>query len=151
MGLAALTFGCVSANPGYSDVQRLRAERLGVKPVWLRAGVSAERQSEWAVGPLVELELPMFYQGQGRTGAALAEMRREKALFEAAVVRLRAARVTSGRLATARSSVASYRATVLPLRARILEGSEAEYNAMTIGLFQLLEASAPKFRRPARG
>jgi outer membrane protein, heavy metal efflux system len=28
----------------------------------------------------------------------------------------------------------------LPLRARILEGSEAEYNAMTIGLFQLLEA-----------
>jgi outer membrane protein TolC len=90
---------------------------------------------------LVELELPLFYQGQGKTGAALAEMRREKALFEAAVVRLRAAaRATSGRLAATRSSVASYRATVLPLRARILSGSEAEYNAMTIGLFQLLEA-----------
>lgn len=112
----------------------------GVLPE-LRAGVSAERQSEWAVGPLVELELPLFYQGQGQTGAALSAMRRQKSLYEALVGRLRAsARATALRVAAARSSAASYRDTVLPLRARILEGSEAEYNAMSIGLFQLLEA-----------
>lgn len=112
----------------------------GVLPE-LRAGVTAERQSEWSLGPLVELELPLFYQGQGETGAAVSEMRRQKSLFDAFVARLRAtARATTARLAAARGNVTHYRDTVLPLRQRILTASLSEYNAMSIGVFQLLEA-----------
>lgn len=112
----------------------------GVLPE-LRAGVTAERQSDWTLGPVVELELPLFYQGQGEAGAAVSEMRRQKSLFDAQVARLRAtARATAVRLATARGNVTSYRDTVLPLRQRILTASLSEYNAMSIGVFQLLEA-----------
>lgn len=107
----------------------------------LRAGVTAERQSEWSLGPLVELELPLFYQGQGEVGAAVSEMRRQKSLFDALTIRLRAtARMTAARLSAARSNVTAYRDTVLPLRSKIVEASQAEYNAMSIGVFQLLEA-----------
>ncbi|HWA70707.1 MAG TPA: TolC family protein [Polyangiaceae bacterium] len=107
----------------------------------LKAGVSAERQSDWSIGPLVELELPLFYQGQGETGTALSDMRRQERNFEDVAIRLRAAaRATAARLSAARGSAAHYRNVLLPLRARILEASEAEYNAMGIGVFQLLEA-----------
>jgi cobalt-zinc-cadmium efflux system outer membrane protein len=107
----------------------------------LRAGVSAERQAEWAVGPLVELELPLFYQNQGEAQAAVSEMRRQKSLFDALALRVRAgARATATRLSAIRRNAAHYRDTVLPLRARILEASQLEYNAMNIGVFQLLEA-----------
>jgi cobalt-zinc-cadmium efflux system outer membrane protein len=103
--------------------------------------VSAERQAEWAVGPLVELELPLFYQNQGEAQAAVSEMRRQKSLFDALALRVRAgARATAARLSAIRRNAAHYRDTVLPLRARILEASQLEYNAMNIGVFQLLEA-----------
>lgn len=112
----------------------------GVLPE-LRAGVSAERQEEWAVGPVVELELPLFYQGQGEVDAATAEMRRQKSLFDALALQVQSsARTTTARLMAARSSATRYRDTLLPLRARILDTAQAEYNAMSIGVFQLLEA-----------
>ncbi len=71
----------------------------------LKAGVSAERDEEWAVGPAVELEVPLFYQGQGEVGAAKAEMRREQELYADAAVGIRAdARATAFELAERRES-----------------------------------------------
>ena len=111
----------------------------------LRAGVSAEREADagaaWAVGPAVALELPLFYQGQGETGVALADMRREQKLYADLAVRIRAtARASATRLSAAAKSAAYYRDVLLPLRQQIVDETQLQFNAMSVGPFQLLQA-----------
>ena len=107
----------------------------------LKAGVSAERDEEWGVGPAVEIELPLFYQGQGEVGIAKAQMRQQQSLFAGIAVELRAdAREAAARLAARRQAALYYKNAVLPLKQQIVEQSQLEYNAMLIGLFQLLAA-----------
>jgi cobalt-zinc-cadmium efflux system outer membrane protein len=116
----------------------------------LKAGVSAERDDEWSVGPAVELEVPLFYQGQGEAGAAKAAMRREQELYADAAVGIRAAaRATAFELGERRESALYYRGVLLPLKQKVVEQSELEYNAMLIGLFQLLEAKRDQVRTAA--
>lgn len=107
----------------------------------LKAGVSAERDESWSVGPAVELEVPLFYQGQGEVAAARAELRRERNLHEHTALRIRSrARELATRLSAARDAVIHYRDVILPLKQRILEQAQLQYNAMSIGVFQLLQA-----------
>lgn len=108
----------------------------------LRAGVSAERQeADWGVGPLAELEVPLLYQGQGETAVALSEMRQQRKLFADTAVRLRArARAAASELSVTAESVRYYRTTLLPLRKKVLEETQLQYNAMNAGVFQLLQA-----------
>jgi outer membrane protein TolC len=108
----------------------------------LRAGVSAQRDDTgWGVGPAATLELPLFYQGQGETGVALAEMRRAQKLYTDTTVRVRAtARGTAARLRAAAETAEHYRNVLLPLRQQIVDNTQLEYNAMTVGVFQLLQA-----------
>lgn len=108
----------------------------------LRAGVSAERHdTEWSVGPLAELEVPLFYQGQGETAAALSEMRRERKLLLDTAVRLRArARATASELSVVSKSLEYQKTVLLPLRDKVLEEATLHYNAMSIGVFELLQA-----------
>jgi outer membrane protein, heavy metal efflux system len=111
----------------------------------LRAGVSAEREAdqgaEWAVGPAVALELPLFYQGQAETGIALADMRREQRLYADLAVRIRAtARASAARLQAAAKSAAYYRDVLLPLRQQIVDETQLQFNAMSVRAFQLLQA-----------
>jgi outer membrane protein, heavy metal efflux system len=107
----------------------------------LRAGVLAERDESWAVGPVAELELPLFYQGQGAVDAARAEMRRQADLHAQLSLELRhLARAAAQRLVACRASVLEYRDVLLPLRQRVLDQTELSYNAMSVGVFQLLAA-----------
>jgi len=110
----------------------------------LRAGVAASREGdegEWSLGPALELEVPLFYQGQGETSAALAEQRGEQKLHAATAVRIRsAARALSSRLEAAAKSAAYYRSVLLPLRQQIMDETQLQYNAMNTGVFQLLQA-----------
>jgi cobalt-zinc-cadmium efflux system outer membrane protein len=111
----------------------------------LQAGVSAEREGVeeggWSVGPAVALELPLFYQGQGEAGAALVEMRQEQKRFADTAIRIRAAaRSAATRLVDAAKSAGYYRTVLLPLRQQVVDESQLQYNAMTIGVFQLLQA-----------
>lgn len=108
----------------------------------LRAGVSAQRQdNDWGIGPAAALALPLFYQGQGETGMALAEMRRARKLYTDTAVRVRAAaRGTAARLRAAAESAEYYKAVLLPLRQHIVDNTQLEYNAMGVGVFQLLQA-----------
>jgi outer membrane protein, heavy metal efflux system len=108
----------------------------------LRAGVSAQRQdNDWGIGPAATLELPLFYQGQGETGMALAEMRRARKLYTDTAVRVRAtARGTAARLTAAAESAQYYKTVLLPLRQQIVDNTQLEYNAMSVGVFQLLQA-----------
>jgi outer membrane protein, heavy metal efflux system len=116
------------------------AQAAGLLPE-LKAGVSAERDEDWGVGPAVELELPLFYQGQGEVAVAKAQMRQQQSLFTGTAVELRAAAKTAAaRLTAKRQAALYYTKVVLPLKQRIVEQSQLEYNGMLIGLFQLLEA-----------
>lgn len=107
----------------------------------LKAGVSAERSGDWGVGPAVQLELPLFYQGQGEVGIARARMKREQYLYADAAVQVRsAARAVQSRLDAARRGVVHAHDVVLPLRERVVQQTQLEYNGMLVGIFQLLEA-----------
>lgn len=108
----------------------------------LKAGVTAERESKaWSYGPLAELQVPLFYQGQGEVAKARAEMRREQQLLNARAVQIRTtARATAARLAAARERALYIKAVLLPARQRILDATQLQLNAMNASVFQLLLA-----------
>lgn len=108
----------------------------------LHAGVSAERAEQgWGIGPAAEVELPLFYQGQGETDAALAELSQERQRLTHTAVQIRAeARGLAARLQAAAEGERFYANTVLPLKQRIVEETQLQYNAMQVSVFQLLMA-----------
>ncbi len=122
-----------------ADRRASLARAQGLLPE-LKAGVSAERSDAWSVGPAVEIELPLFYQGQGEVGVANAEMRKEKERFADIAVQLRAsARSAASRLIAKREAARRYESVLLPLKAKLVEQTQLEYNGMLVGLFQLLQ------------
>jgi len=117
-----------------------RAE--GVVPD-LRGGFEAERLTgePWALGPVAALRLPLFYQGQGEVAEAEARMRRATETRAALLDRVgREAKLAGDRLLAARRRVTRYESVILPLRRRIVEETLLRYNAMGVGVFQLLQA-----------
>jgi outer membrane protein, heavy metal efflux system len=108
----------------------------------IKAGVSAERSDgDWGLGPAVELEVPLFYQGQGEVARARAEMRRAASVAASLGTEIRAStRVAAARLVAARDRALYIERELLPLRARIVNETERQYNAMSSNLFQLLTA-----------
>jgi outer membrane protein, heavy metal efflux system len=116
------------------------AQTEGLLPE-LRAGVSARREGEWGVGPAASLELPLFYQGQGLVEVARAERHQEEELGAGLAFTIQnAARISAERLRAARENAVEYRDVLLPLRQRVLDQTELEYNGMVVGVFQLLQA-----------
>jgi cobalt-zinc-cadmium efflux system outer membrane protein len=116
----------------------------------LKAGVSAERSDEWAVGPAVELEVPLFYQGQGEAGVAKSQMRQQQNVYTELAVTLRArARNAGSTLSAKREALLYYRSVLLPLKQQVVDQSQLEYNAMLIGLFQLLQAKRDQIQTAA--
>jgi outer membrane protein, heavy metal efflux system len=113
---------------------------------WLPAlglGVAAEREpdGEWAVGPIIELSLPIFDRRQGARARSRAERAAAGARYRARTVEVRAAvRAVRIELETARARAERIRDVLLPLRQEILDQTLLQYNAMNVGLFQLLAA-----------
>ena len=108
----------------------------------LKAGVAFEREEgEWSTGPIAEIELPVFYQGQGEVARAEAEVRRQEQLYTGMGVRVRAAlRAVQVRASTARERALYLKNTLLPMRERILNETQLQFNAMNTSVFQLLIA-----------
>lgn len=133
----ALTRRLYAAAARAANYERVR----GFVPE-LAAGVGAEREDgEWQYGPVAELEIPLFYQGQGEVAAAEAEMRKHARRFAAQAIRIRAAARAAGmRLRAARDRALFHRDTLVPLRRKILDETQLAYNAMGVGVFQLLQA-----------
>jgi cobalt-zinc-cadmium efflux system outer membrane protein len=105
-------------------------------------GPVAERQEgAWEVGPTIEFPIPLFDQGQARTGRALAELRRAQQKYYALGVQIRSAvRALRERLQGAEDRALYYRDILLPLRERIVNETQLQYNAMQLGVFDLLRA-----------
>lgn len=143
----SLDLGLVQAEYAGAARRADLASAQGVLPE-LRAGLGAERADDtWSLGPVVELELPVFYQGQAEVAEAEAQMRRQRALHESVAVRVRAAaRRAATNLVTARDSALYHRDRLLPARERIVQETQLAYNAMNAGAFELLQARRDQVR-----
>ncbi|MSP24330.1 MAG: TolC family protein [Myxococcales bacterium] len=112
---------------------------------WLaggEAGASVEREidGELLVGPRLELQLPLFDQGQAKSAKALAELRQSQNLVSALAVGIRSeVRERRAELLAYRHKAEHYRTVVIPLRERIVKLTQEEYNFMLIGVFELLQ------------
>ena len=106
------------------------------------AGPKGERNDgAWEVGPQLEFAIPLFDQGQARSGRAAAELRRFQQEYYALGVRIRAqARAVRDRLEGGSDRAMYYRDILMPLHERIVNEAQLQYNAMQLGPFQLLRA-----------
>jgi cobalt-zinc-cadmium efflux system outer membrane protein len=105
-------------------------------------GALAERQEgAWEVGPTLEFPIPLFDQGQARVGRAWTELRRAQQTHYALGVEIRSvARALRDRLQGDQDRAQYYRDILLPLRERIVNATQLQYNAMQIGPVDLLRA-----------
>jgi len=88
-----------------------------------------------------EFPIPLFDQGQARLGRAMAEWRRAQQEYYALGVRIRStARAVRERLQGAQDRALYYRDILLPLRERIVNEIQLQYNAMQLGVFDLLRS-----------
>jgi outer membrane protein TolC len=108
----------------------------------LSLGVHADRESDvWAVGPALSGTLPLFDQQQGNVLSRRSEFEALRERYVAHAVLIRAAvRAAHARALSAEARVLQYRETVLPLRERVVKETVLQYNAMQVGVFQLLQA-----------
>lgn len=122
--------------------QQLGFDRLTALLPESHLGALGERsEGAWEVGPVIEFPIPLFDQGQARTGRAAAELRRAQQEYYAMAVNIRAAALAlRERSQGARDRVLYYRDIILPLHERIVNESQLHYNAMQLGPIQLLRA-----------
>lgn len=108
----------------------------------VEAGAVFEREGgAWAMGPQVGVAIPIFDHGQGAAAVAEAERDRARARLRSVALQVRAAaRTLTARLRNAREQAQFYEHTLLPLRQRVLDDTQLQYNAMNVGIFQLLAA-----------
>jgi outer membrane protein TolC len=108
----------------------------------LNAGVGAERHDGiWFVGPSVHGSVPLFDRLQGVRVAQEAELEGLRERYQADAIEIRAMlRAARDRALSAQARAEQYRDTVLPLRERVVQQTLLQYNAMQIGVFQLLQA-----------
>ena len=113
--------------------------RLGLVTDW-RGG-----ELEW--GPSLGVEIPLFNRRQGDRDAHQAERERMEFLYREELHRLEiSAQRLERYLERAEQMVRHYQEEVLPLGERIQEEKLRQYNAMTIGVFELLEARRAHLR-----
>lgn len=108
----------------------------------LNVGVEAERDDgEWEAGPSFEATVPLFDWGKAKRARAKAEILRARDRFTGIAVRVRSQARALRVEALAAHDRAHYIQTVLlPQTARLIDVSQAQYNAMTLDIFRLLDA-----------
>lgn len=122
--------------------KRLGLERTGSVLRAVDLGVAAERDNgDWNVGPAVRIELPIFDYGQASVPRARAQICKamELHLGLAARVRIRS-RIAAQEVGSAHRRAVHLRGTVLPLRQQIVDQAQQQFNAMQIGVFELIQA-----------
>jgi len=109
-----------------------------------------EISGEYAIGPSVNVPIPIFNQGQAAFARAAAKLRQSQQRYLALATDIRSdVRATRDRMLLARQQVEYFKSTALPTRARVTEESQLEYNAMQIGPLQLLQAKQEEVKTGA--
>ncbi len=106
-------------------------------------GFDAERDidGKWVKGPTASFPLPIFDRGGPAVARGQAFLRQALAQHDALQVQVRAQVLASlARLSAAHSGALYYGTVIIPLRHRIVAETQRQYNAMTVGVFALLQA-----------
>lgn len=122
--------------------QRISVARLAALEETI-VDVHYEREPEGArtAGPGIEFPIPIFNSGRAARTRAEAEFLRARHMLNALEVESSSVlRSASATLGEARARVEYYRDVIVPRRARIVELTKLEHNAMVAGIFQLLQA-----------
>jgi len=110
----------------------------------IELGVAAKREGDgqpWALGPRIEVELPLFYQGGGLSARHEADLLRLSSVYAAEAVEIRAMAASAAEKTQAGAERARHqRDVVLPLRTKIVEATQRSVNAMSSSIFELLQA-----------
>ena len=94
-----------------------------------------------SVGPEFSIPLPLFDQGQAAIAGVRAMLRRTQEDYAALAIEIRSrARMARNRMLVARNQADHYRRTIIPLRERIVDETQSQYNGMLVSAFQLLAA-----------
>jgi cobalt-zinc-cadmium efflux system outer membrane protein len=115
----------------------------GSRMVSIDLGANGHRDPDGPVtlGPTVDLELPIFDQKQAEVARLRAQLRAAQHGADALAIAVRSqVRQSRNRLMAARMTVDYYARTLVPLRERIVALSQEQYNAMLLGVYQLLQA-----------
>lgn len=128
------------------------ARQLGSLGI-LEGGALGEREveGEWSAGPALEVEIPLFDQGQARRARAASAWREATwavRALEAEV--LRDVRTHRLRLDVLRKQVELHAQRLIPARERVVALSQQEYDFMLIGVDKLLEAKRDEYEAYAR-
>lgn len=102
----------------------------------------AEQDNQfWEIGGGARVSLPIFDRQQGNLRATEAEFDGLRERYVGMAIDLRsAAREAVGRLRLAHARARQWRDVIAPARARLMEQTQLQYNAMQLGVFQLLTA-----------
>ena len=101
----------------------------------------AGRGEEWRWGGGASVEVPLFNRGQGRLRGIGARFDAALERFQGLAVDLRSgAREARNRLVSAHGRARQYQNVILPAQRTVMEQTLLQYNAMQLGIFQLLEA-----------
>jgi cobalt-zinc-cadmium efflux system outer membrane protein len=108
----------------------------------ISGGVHGERdERHWEVGATLELSLPVFDRQQGRRMATASELAALEQRYEAMATAIRASlRMARNRVESSARRARHYREVLLPAREKALAETLLHYNAMQVGVFQLLQA-----------
>src|SRR5438445_5048622 len=109
-----------------------------------------EISGEYAVGPSVNVPIPIFNQGQAAGARSSAKLRQSEQRYLALAADVRSdVRRARDKMLLSRRQVEYFKSTALPTRTRVTEESQLEYNAMQIGPFQLLQAKQEEVKTGA--
>jgi cobalt-zinc-cadmium efflux system outer membrane protein len=103
-----------------------------------------------SVGPSINVPIPIFNQGQPASARASARVRQAEQRYLALAADVRSdVRMAQDKMLLARRQVEYFKSTALPMRTRVTEESQLQYNAMQITPFQLLQAKQEEVKAAA--
>lgn len=115
--------------------------RVGSLLPELTLGGHFEREPEGGAttGPSISFALPVLDFGQAERGAARALFNQVRMRYAALAIKIRSeVRAAFGQMTIARARAKYYQDFLLPLHAKRLEQAQLQYNAMLIGVFDLI-------------
>lgn len=101
----------------------------------------SDGEDPWSFGAGVSVELPLFDRGQGPTRASEAAFDAELERYHGIAVEVRsAAREAAAELESAAARARQYARVILPAQRKVLDETLLQYNAMQVGVYDLLRA-----------
>ena len=131
----------------------LRESAVALNKRWgwlggIELGVEREREFDGARtrGAFIDLELPLFNQGQGKRARARAELLQARAELTAHLLAVRNDTTLGLEAMQALRDIAErYRSELVPQRETVVSESQKQQNYMLIGVFELLMAKQEEY------